>query len=745
MPHLHSPARLRACTALFGLALSTSAWADVLTVGPACQYGDLQAAIDATHGNVNEIHVHADYRGKPVRITNKTLHIYGGYPSCNAPAPIPFSGNLEDLSWLDGSLDGSAKPVVAIDGQASIDLRNFLIGSGHNDGHNGGGIQFNSSGNFGHLELHAVDVNGNRADKGGGIFFHGGASVNELFLFDYSTIRSNTAHDAGGGIRLEGNTYLLANSPHLSIDHNSADPSNGDDGTGGGIQMLDATSADIGSPGYDIYAPINSNEARLGGGIALLDNAQARFYTTVPGSPARIDSNHAFEDGGGVLLDGTVRLCIAGGGINGNTADRSGGAVWAEDTADSGTLKIGTECNQPPGAITCPQGLPCNTVDGNSSIGAIIGGGTVNGFTLNFDNIALRRNESNLLIDTRPMTFNGQISNCEISSNHVLAVIENAGTERTTLDFCTIASNAIDGVSVFKSFAPLSLVNTIVWQPTKQTFDRTPFGNSRIIDVIAQDAATLAPGQFETFTNVRQIDPLFASDLRLLPSSPAIDYSTSGDRSVDLDFRRRPIDIQDAGPGLYDIGAYEYQQRGTFPPGENFDELGQTPALPSSWQEVHTGDNEGWKITTTGVDTGPYAAYVEDKQGFADLITPNVYIDVPKRLTFRHRVSLGGNTTVDNEAVTLFVYVGSSLYTVTQLGGSFTQGAPNACHGQCWTGDHGAYETVTAELPASLVFQTVRFYWSFGYLGDHPGLAGYWLDSITLESSDSIFFYGFDP
>jgi hypothetical protein len=328
------------------------------------------------------------------------------------------------------------------------------------------------------------------------------------------------------------------------------------------------------------------------------------------------------------------------------------------------------------------------------------------------------------------------------------ALMQNAGTKRTTLDFCTIANNTINGVSVFRSLAPFSLVNTIVWQPAKTTFDRAPFDHSRMTDVITNDADTLAAGQFETFANVRKIDPLFASvsEVRLSPSSPAIDYSTSGDRSVDLDFKRRPIDIDGAGPGLYDIGAYEYQQQGTFPPGENFDELGQTPILPIAWNESHTGDNPGWTITSAGTDTGPYAAYVQDKQGFADLITPVARIDASTRqLRFRHRVSLGGNSTVDNEAVTLFVNVDGSLLTVPQLGGRFTQGVPNACHGQCWTGDHNAYETVVAELPESLVGKPVRFYWSFGYIGDHAGLAGYWLDNIELESSDSIFSDSFDP
>ena len=182
-----------------------------------------------------------------------------------------------------------------------------------------------------------------------------------------------------------------------------------------------------------------------------------------------------------MFLKGAVRLCIAGGGINANTTVGSGGAVWVHEAAGEATLKIGTECNQPPGALTCPQGVPCNTVDANIAGGDIVGGGSFSGLTLDFDNIALRNNHGTVLIETAPQTFNGQISNCNISANELDSILISAGTKRTTLDFCTIAENSIHNDWVFATAAPLSLINTIVWQPTKQTFDRTPFDNSRML------------------------------------------------------------------------------------------------------------------------------------------------------------------------------------------------------------------------------------------------------------------------
>jgi len=752
MPHLHSPARLGACAAFFGLAFSTSVWADVLTVGPGCQYSDLQAAINATHGSVNELHVHADYRGKPVRITDKTLHIYGGYPSCNAPAPIPFAGNPQDLSWLDGSLDSGTKPVIAIDGQASLDLRNFYISDGHNDGNPGGGIQFYSGGDFGHLELHAVEINGNRAVSGGGIYFHGGAAVNDLVLYEYSLVRSNTALYGGGGIHLDGNTHLLANSPQTSISDNTADPAHSTHGEGGGIRLTDGSSADVGSPGFDGDAVIFRNHASNGGGISLSSNTRVRLYMTQPGAPARIESNEAQERGGGVAMNYGPRLCINGGGINNNTAPK-GGAIQIGSSETSTTLRTGGDCDGPPGAVACPEGAPCNSISANQ---------TPEGWTIDNDdagasiilvNLAMRGNQGAHLLSSNLTSVDTQLTNCEISGNFTSgALIYQAGDNSLVLSSCTVAGNSIDGQAVFSNDAAVTLSDTIVWQPSKKTLANAPVSGTRFINSITQDAASQNPGQYETFQNVQQVDPAFvdpaAGNFHLRYFSPAVDYVATGG-PLDLDQRPRPIDIPGIGSGPWDIGAYEVQLPPfpvTFPPVENFDELGQAPTLPNEWSEGHNGDNPGWTITGTGTDTGPYAAYVQDKQGFADLITSYVHIGTRMRLTFRHHVSLGGNTTVDNEAVTLFVNVDGSLFTVPQLGGYFARGVPNACHGQCWTGDHSAYETVTAELPASLVGKDVRFYWSFGYLGDHPGLAGYWLDSIALEpSADSIFFDGFDP
>ena len=750
---MHSRFRPPAFATLLYLGAPAIALADVITVGPACQYADLQAAINATHGNVNELHVHADYRGKPVRISNKTLHIYGGYPSCNASAPIPFTGNAQDLSWLDGSLDSGAKPVIAIDGQASLDLRNFYISDGHNESHAGGGIRFTSRGAFGHLELHAVEINGNRADYGAGIYFEGGAAVDDLVLYDYSLIRSNTGRFGGGGIHIEGNTHLLANSPQTSVSDNTVElSSNG--GSGGGIRLWGHSTADIGSPGLNGDAVILRNHALVGGGMALFDNAQARLYTTASGAPARIEYNEASESGGGVYMHGAVRLCLSGGAINSNTAGDSGGAIYVGSGQVGPVLRAGVDCNDPPGAIDCPLGMPCNSISSNKSEQGWLIDSEENSASIILASFALRGNRAAHLFRSLSNSFDTRLANCEISGNFSgsSALFYQAIGKSLILSSCTVAGNNIDGADVFSNDSAVTLNNTIIWQPGKKTLAHAPESGTSFIDSITQDAASQDPGQYQAFTNVRQIDPAFvdaaAGNFHLRYFSPAVDSAASGE-VADLDQRPRPVDIPGIGTGPWDIGAYEVQLPPfpvTFPPVENFDELGQAPTLPNEWREGHNGDNPGWTITGTGTDTGPYAAYVQDKQGFADLITPYVHIGTRMRLSFRHRVSLGGNTTVDNEAVTLFVNVDGSLFTVPQLGGHFTQGVPNACHGQCWTGDHSAYETVTAELPDSLIGKDVRFYWSFGYLGDHPGLAGYWLDSITLEPlADAIFADGFDP
>lgn len=148
------------CRAILLYALSVGAVSGYVTVGNggpfACNFTDLQSAINSSPNN-SEFHVVETYHGKPINFHDKTLRLYGGYTDCTG------STLSTNDSILDGALD-SGKPVLEINGQVSLDLRNFELAGGHNSGNAGGGIRFFSSGSAGHVELHNVLINNNRAD-----------------------------------------------------------------------------------------------------------------------------------------------------------------------------------------------------------------------------------------------------------------------------------------------------------------------------------------------------------------------------------------------------------------------------------------------------------------------------------------------------------------------------------------------------------------------------------------------------
>lgn len=246
-----------AFAALAGSFVAHSA-AAALVVGDGCPYADLQSAIDDASGSNAFILVVAGYRGDPIS-TGKTLHITGGVNSCTDPTVVGTSS-------LEG-IPGSIGAIVTLTGQARLDLQNFVITGGSNDGHNGGGISFKSDGDHGHIELHNVTIIGNRADKGGGIFFDGGTGADDLVL-DRVQVQSNFANNGGGGIRIQGDTRLLLDAASL-VFGNTANPDDASDGRGGGLQALDNSSADV-------QGQIVANSARYGGGVSIHDFATVK-------------------------------------------------------------------------------------------------------------------------------------------------------------------------------------------------------------------------------------------------------------------------------------------------------------------------------------------------------------------------------------------------------------------------------------------------------------------------------------
>lgn len=785
------PRRLVAVPVLCGTLLlnllpvaSASAFVTVGSGGPgACNFADLQTAIDSSPDN-SELHVVFTYHGKPIKFQDKTLRIYGGYTDCTGATPS------SNDSVLDGTLDSGTKPVLEINGHVSLDLRNFELAGGHNSGNAGGGIRFFSSGAAGHVELHDVLINNNRADLGGGIFYNGGASPgpDDLFLYDNVQVIDNFADHAGGGIRLEGNARLTAESPQTWISGNTANLTFANDGNGGGVQLLDHSSASIGSPGYNGLAVIYNNSARRGGGIAIQDDSVVRLFTTLPGQPARVEHNTATLAGGGVYLfpknengngDQIPMLCGYGYGINDNTA-ANGGAIYGDQDTSVLTTNDGdniiltrTSCNGlPANDAECVRHTPCNTIDRNTT--TQVGGSTIRAIgdvqtQVSLEDVELRGNSGSHLL-----SVSGEIGlslrNCVVAENRSSdsgVLIQTSDAEiPTQIDSCTITNNTLPGVPEISALQGLSLTRSIVWQ-AGTALRLTGAGALQLADVLAGVIDIQGFGSVAS-PNVNFADPQFidpSGDYHLQSTSPAIDYATTGIAN-DLDGNARGIALSHAEKP-FDVGAYERQtlRPVTFPPVESFEEVDPIAVeLPFGWTSTvfnDTGVTSGWTFATDFVFDGSHAIHAADPDGVTDatLVTPAFTFAHDGRLSFHHRFDLdffdnrpGGGVIDYFDGAVLEISVDAGPFIdLVDAGGSFVAGGYNATISTqwsspiagraAWSADSGGWQKVVAKLPAAANGHSVKLRWRVSSDAANPA-PGYWLDDVEVVL-DAIFGDGF--
>ena len=749
------------------------------SVGPAadCTYHKLQDAIKGIQPNsAGEIHVVAGTltETEPLVINgNKGVRLYGGYAHCNDAAPQDFNPDLSTLSTVDGSKH-TGNAAIAIHDSSDVDIRRFHFTKANNSGQNGGGIYFSSGGNEGHLLLQYVVIDYNTADKGAGIFFDGKANSDTLMLEDYSWIKYNTANDAGGGIRVQGNVVLTMNSSNTTISFNTADPTNTDDGYGGGLQMLDSTTAHIGSPGIDQFAVIDHNNARNGGGIALHDSATAYLITDAPGSRVRIENNTASSSGGGVAFaPGTVKaeLCGVGAGINHNTAP-IGSAVASTGDGDS-YLLVAATCHAASLPGSCAgegfTGEICNTIDDNvatAPTAPIIAG---IGLQTTFEQTELRRNTGYDLIGSDASI---EMLNSLAVENILVSTVVAANGE-FTMDSCTVANNQIkNNTPVISSSALVVVANSIVWQPDTQMIRNSdPAANDILQDTLTSDVTAIPTRSSSNVTY--GVDPQFVNVLsgnyQLQDGSRAIDYAhTCIVGGPDVLNEQRGKVLKDQNEPC-DIGAYERQ---SIPPGhfpsdltEDFDTDLDAYALelPTGWISGTSGGAQGFFIVSDNVSTGAHSIHADDgaSAGESDLISPTFEIGETATLTFDHFYSL--ETNYDGAILEISIN-GGAFEDIVAAGGAFVSGGysgalgPTDSHnpiqeqcGTCmaWTGGNAGFTTVKVNLPHLPANTPVKLRWRVGSDQNYgtPYFYGYYLDHIHVDlngNSDYIFADGFE-
>lgn len=765
----------------------------VVSVGSGCRFATLQAGIDGLKGDTDIIHIRQGYTSAPVSIAGKTATIVGGYPDCNED--VNASPDFTQPTQIDGSLNSANRAVINITGHAYVTLVNLRIAGGHNPSGAGGGISFNgisgcvASSPCG-LATSNVAIESNQANLGGGIYANA-PDPSIITLGPETKIDNNYAFGAGGGIRLEGSVRLLANSPQITVNSNVANPQNADENTGGGrgggIQALDSTVVQIGSPGYNGKAVIDTNYARYGGGLSLHDDAAAYVFSPAPGdgSPgvaARIENNNALVNGGGVFLhpqnnfnrERTPTLCMLGAGINHNTA-QDGTAIYADndDTAFS-ILVMDTACEGTaiPG-FKCPPGA-CNTIDSNVSPN--FAGATIHiqpNAIFGLDHLEVQGNFANYAISAGAAA-QGTLSDCLIANNVLTLGVVHSDAVSFGIDKCTVTSNAFEGASpsIFDVTGLLTLRSSIIWQPGIPTFKgNAPFGQITLADDLLTDASSYDPSSFVTFANVQGANPDFVSvstlNYQLANTSPAIDDSSNCTPGADLDLIGNPrgIHVQTFDSPVCDIGAFERQSIAapTFPFDEDFNESDPFALdLPVGWSSVIDSGSDvtyGWLVVGFLPYDGAFSAWAPDASSSSDssLQTPGFAVGRYGQLSFWHMFELQ----YQHEGVMLEISIAGGPYQdMEAAGGKFVTGGyvgalsaavSNPIQDQrpgqmTWTGSSAGYQQVIVNLPDAANGKTVSLRWRMGTDASVGVVGGYWVDHIHIDptNTDLIFHDGFN-
>ena len=292
------------------------------------------AAANANPGR-DTIFLGFDQAGVAVDITDD-LDIVGGFTSCEASELTGFRTTL---------IGNGANTALFVDNTADLRLYDVAITNGGSNANAiGGAIWKNGQGA---IELHNVELYGNRSLNGGGMYVSAGAMA---LLYAGTRIHENTAQ-RGGGIFVDEATLRMDNADVAIYLNNAILGAVNGDRYGGGIYATGTASrqAEIsslplswdgpGSPVPPTYGTrIYLNVARDGGGI------YANPHTSVTLLETTLYDNTATRYGGGIFLLGAslqmlrrysvvgsmTPLCTGAFGCSAlrhNMADWSGAAV----------------------------------------------------------------------------------------------------------------------------------------------------------------------------------------------------------------------------------------------------------------------------------------------------------------------------------------------------------------------------------------------------------------------------------
>ncbi len=241
-----------------------------------------------------------------------------GSPSAGGPGGLDIEGKGPDETIVDANGMGAPFSLASTSGSSSIESLTVTGGSLST----GGGVNVLSN----HVALRDVDIIGNSATEGGGVYLD--RTVRDVKLLGLR-ITGNEA-TFGGGLRSMGRDVIIKKT---TIAANNA-------GEGGGIDLRPAM------PGRPATMAIRSstisgNFAVKGGGI-LADGQPTFDPEQKPPKAALLNStvagNSASGDGGGILVNHGAKLTLASSTLAYNAADDDGtgggdgGGIWQQSS-----------------------------------------------------------------------------------------------------------------------------------------------------------------------------------------------------------------------------------------------------------------------------------------------------------------------------------------------------------------------------------------------------------------------------
>jgi hypothetical protein len=563
---------LRSMLALIASASCIGSAEAMITVGPvsdtACQFHDIQAAVTAA-GQSSGFDLIAisgtTWNAQTTIIDHDSdgLTIEGGFANCSA-------GISTGRTTLDGGSAVPQGPLFVHSGNGSLTLLHLVLTNAK------GGVQ---SVLAGPLTLSDVLVYFNHADYGGGMFVAGSDIFRMQLNLINTSINSNTATAAGGGLYLSNVDVSISNGSNILA--NIAQGAAGAHANGGGIYAIDSN---IIARDHSVfpYPFIGNNYAQYNGGGVYFSTTHAGSYELLlwndrASAPLIVSENAAQNQGGAFYLSSIasgVQVFSFAGFENTIITDNEsyeGAAIYAFSSGHTFSVNTAIQFAQsvPGNTIpSCTAGTECNVIDGNHSIGgsvvALNAADDAGSTSFSMYRGRMRNNRGGTLIGGNGYIDieSSLIANNEIGMGGDLMFTISNGLRIAN---STIANNTIAGNELFTVILPpasLEILHSLLVQPSTGSLQGYALGAG--VSANVRDIGALNVGI--SGTNVQFLtDPFVnaaAGDYHIRDTSSAVDrWGPSGDPNdppptIDLDGALRPYQ-RNSPTTPYDFGAYE--------------------------------------------------------------------------------------------------------------------------------------------------------------------------------------------